>query len=84
MVKSAVIEPDGALMTMAEVVAEDAVKGGETGSGTGEEDGLVKIARGVEAVAGGALEGNGVLSSASASQLLMAPPGTRRTWSWRS
>ena len=58
MVKSAVIEPDGALMTMAEVVAEDAVKGGETGSGTGEEDGLVKIARGVEAVAGGALEGN--------------------------
>ena len=43
---------------MAEVVAEDAVEGGETGSGTGEEDGLVKIAGGVEAVAGGALEGN--------------------------
>ena len=47
------------MMTMAEVVAEDAVEGGETGSGTGEEDGLVKIAGGVEAVAGGALEGNG-------------------------
>lgn len=46
-------------MAMAEGVAEDAKEGGETGSGTGEEDGLVKIAGGVEAVAGGALKGNG-------------------------
>ena len=52
------VEPDGALMAIAEGVAEDAIEGGETGSSTGEEDGLVKIAGGVEAVAGGALEGN--------------------------
>ena len=58
-VESAVVEPDGALVTVAEGVAEDAVERGQAGSGTGEEEGLVKIARGVEAVAGRALESDG-------------------------
>ena len=57
-VEGTVVEPNGALVAVAEGVAEDAVEGGEAGSGAGEEDGLVGVAGGVEAVAGGALEGD--------------------------
>lgn len=56
-VEGTVVEPNGALVAVAEGVAEDAVEGGEAGSGAGEEDGLVGVSGGVEAVAGGALEG---------------------------
>jgi len=54
-----VVKPDGALVAVPEGVAEDAVERGKARSGTGEENGLVKIAWGVEAVPGRALEGDG-------------------------